>query len=431
MSLLAAFLLTAALCILAWTYPAIIIAVYMMFAISEIPSMGSAFGHYTRIPPFGLKFLCLAIAFREYYKIWLGRNSSPEGQRSFVISTLAVLIAAWIGFSVYTGGVGIVETLISVIDSGVLGVILAVAFHRDQKAMFFIVLTVLAQLLISYGVVNFNSGPLGSLSFADSILSADSLGVSYEKVTRTSAQFHNSIPLGFYGAISFLIGAYFFLYSGKILLKTLAFAFILLGAWSSFVTIQRAIWVGILIGMVFLLKPVSRKVLGKLLIVSYVAGLGFLIYTLMSTENKALNVLSDFFLETRKEEYRVMAAINSIDILFSKPMLGNQGDILEQVRLAGGAPHQFFYFLAVLYGIPAGLFAVILMFIVIKGNFVAGIIRGNSGLSAPETYLGVALGWAMLSMSLSNNMSAGMLGWLCLGYACLPWVYARSGELCV
>jgi len=137
-----------------------------------------------------------------------------------------------------------------------------------------------------------------------------------------------------------------------------------------------------------------------------------------------VNTLVSYFTQMPDNDYRLSAARNSMSVLLEQPVFGVNGDVRKIVEAAGGAPHQSFYFIAVMYGVPAGICVLLMTWWIFAPKLPGKITLRNKQFPSADRCLAHAIGWVVLFLALSNNMSAGMLGWMCLGYACLPWVYS-------
>ena len=80
-----------------------------------------------------------------------------------------------------------------------------------------------------------------------------------------------------------------------------------------------------------------------------------------------------------------------------------------------------------MYGLPAGVCLLFITWWAVSPNLIRRRIAELPGFRRPEQHLARAIGWVVLAMALTNGMSAGMFGWICLGVACMPWVYSVHG----
>ena len=412
--------------VLAIVYPPAVACAYMLFGMQDTTGIGTVFTEATHVPLIALSALCFIATFKVFRTLWRNRNNSPTDYRVFVVSLLSVGITAWIGLSVYSDTGSVSAGLIAAASSGVYGVVFGVAYYRKRLAMIIMLLPVVLHLILTFGIVSVPEGPWALLAApASQLMDSASTGLSDDGIVRPSGQFDNSVPLAFFGAIVAIVGLYCLVYSRRKYARLLGLALLVLGGWVSVVTIQRAVCVGLVIASFVLLRPLAKKASGKYIYHAYfLLVLVVLCSILTSTDNPTLSRLRDFFWEARSSNYRVMAAVNSLDVLFSKPLFGVSGEVRSLLDLAGGAPHQCFYFFAVMYGIPAGLGLLALTCLVMISNLRGGNAPGEHDFPTHQRYFALAVGWVLLSMSLTNNMSGGLFGWICLGFACLPWAYA-------
>jgi hypothetical protein len=181
---------------------------------------------------------------------------------------------------------------------------------------------------------------------------------------------------------------------------------------------------GILLGLLMLAYPITRRQIGRIaygcLLLAAGAGL-WMIFA--EADRPALAILRGHFMGIAGESYRLPAAVRSFDILLTRPVFGAEGSVPAAVDLAGGLVHQSFYYYAVLYGLPAGVFSLILTWwavVCVLGRCKTARVPG---FAREDHYLARALGLVVVCMALTNGMSGGAVGWMCLGFVCLPWAY--------
>lgn len=429
MGILVTFILVLLLCIAAFKHSPIVVCLYLLFAVKETTGVGVVFAQYSRIPTISLLIALVLAMCCEYYKLWLRKDDSLSSRRIFHISSISLGIATWIALAVYSGGSSIYDSFLTIVNSGIFGVVFALAYHRNRFALLLIVIAVSAQLLLSFAIIYFPKGPwivTANELFTESANRLDiSYGISSEGIRKTEAQFNNTIPFAFYGAVSFIAGVYLLCHFETMKLRLVGVMLIALGGWASFITVQRGIWAGILVGVSVLITPLTKKGSVKIIFFTSFLFLLGLIPFVISTESIIARNISGHFLEMRHEKYRFEVAWNAVDVLLEKPIFGVAGDVLESVRLTGGAPHQSFYFFAVMYGIPAGLLTLVITWLATSSILYKSAASLNHEFTKRQFHLAVALGWITISMAITNNMSAGILGWACLGFGCLPWAYCK------
>lgn len=385
----------------------------------------SGVAQFHLLPGVLLMMLYIVATGRTLYDLWRQRITL-SARRRYTIAIMAALISAWVGISVLMGGDGLyVATYLSL--QGMLGVVFAVAYFGDKKARGLFIFTVAAQLLLAFILSTF-PGSLMEIfrAQAPSFGDVQDLWDLQSIASKDSAQFVNVVQLGFYGAIGLILGVYFLVYSKKLLPRLLlGGGLTYLGGVISFFTIERGIWIGALFGLIALVAPLFKSTAGKVGFgVSVVLVLTGVLGLMLVSSNPALISRREHFMSIRDDSYRVPAAINSADFVLTHPIFGANGDVRKVTDDAGGAPHQAFYFFATMYGIPSGLLLLILMCLAMFPYFRKNRRPEMSWLSPPEHALSRAMFFVVISMALTNNMSAGMLGWICLGYACLPWAFS-------
>jgi len=425
MQFLTASILLLAMFVIAFIYPPALVCLSMLAAPTDAPMVSVFFTEISRIPAIVVYALTFLAACLVFWRIRSAALTNPIYKRKMIVATVAFGISIWIGLSVFatTGSVsaGISQSL----SSGIYGLIFALVYHRNPVATILILIPVIIHLILGIAVTIYPNSPLSILRPLPAGLLDETYGISDDGVIRENGLFTNSVPFAFYAAIALLAGVFMVAYSQKLSVKIIGLATGIIGIWTSYMTIQRAIWIGIIIALFVMIKPLCQKWIGKLVYAAYFIALICICYLLYTyNDNAALANLRDFFLSTTQDEYRTAAAINSFDALCRMPLFGVGGDVQQLLHETGGMPHQSPYSVAVLYGIPAGIGVLFLTWICFPLKSLKKQTSQNiAELTHSEICLAKAVAWVVIAMALSNNMSAGMLGWICLGYGCLPWIY--------
>ena len=430
MSIIASGLLLLALTILAVIYPPAIASLNLLVASPDTPAIGVSFTHFVRIPVAMIHALTVLAVCSALWKLRCAARTAPGAARKLTVAKISIGVCIWIGLSVFAVTGSMSRAVLEMLSCGVYGVVLALAYHRSRSAMILLLTPVVLHLLLSLGITYLPGSPLAILRpMSTSGLDESLFGVSSDGITRVSAQFNNAVPLSFHAAAAMTAGIYMVLSARGLVVRLLGSVVLGLGVWVSYMTVERAIWVGIIVGAFVLLLPIARRSgTKKIVSVTYFASVLLVVHLLVNNVgSKTIDNLGSFFLSAGQASYRLNAAVNSVDILLSRPGFGTGGDVTQVLQAAGGLPHQSFYSTAVLYGIPAGLGVLLLGLLGLP--FGARTTAGESethGLTQTERTLALAVGCIVVAMALSNNMSAGMLGWICLGFACLPRIYRRN-----
>ena len=306
--------------------------------------------------------------------------------------------------------------------------IFAVAYYRNRTARALFLVSLAAQLIISCGMLLFPGGPFAAFQMQTSSgVAAGSLAdslVSGEALAKNPAQFAGSVQPGMYAAVGVVVGLFMLLHSRRLPTRIAGSAFVTMGCYVSLVTLQRSIWIGALIGVLVLLQPsiVSRRAraVGFVLLTGLVGGLYVF---LISPSGTSLALFREFLWNVGGDAYRIPVALRAFNYLFVSPLFGAAGNIWPMVSDIGGMPHQSCYYFALTYGLPAGVCVVAFYWLVLASN-LPGHARSVPGLTLPERSLARSVGWIVICAALANNMAAGTLGWICLGFASLPWAYS-------
>jgi hypothetical protein len=411
---------------LAIVYPPAIACLCVIAYNFQTPGITQAFVNYSRLPELCFAGICFLAVYKAVRSIKRGNRAAVTANRAYILSIVAIAVFVWMNISLYLGGGGLVGALRSSLQSGVLGVVFAAAYYNDRLAKSLFVFTVGAHLLLAFILVTFPGGPL-SLFGAENVASIDptDVGILATGIGKASGQFSNPVQLSLYGAIGIVLGVYLLAYKRGWLARIAGMGVLLLGMWASYVTVERAVWIGCIIGLFTLLLPLTAKSWGRAVYVGLIyAVLSLVCVAMVSDSSTAMGSLTSHFSDMVNNKYRVSAAEGSVDILFYQPIFGKSGDVQEVVDVVGGAPHQSFYFFAVVYGIPAGIGVLVMTWWVFASKLPRRMILAGRDFTRYDRYLAHAIGWVVLLLALSNNMSAGMLGWICLGYACVPWAYS-------
>ena len=427
-----------ALCVVSFIQPIVPVMVYTLLGQIETPQMMDQIALNTAFNRPRLIYIVILAFGIIYSKLWKSYQRGELSKRHAFLVCCATALTGWMCLSYWMHDDSISRTILFIMSSGPLGIVFSVAFRRNPYARIALYLVVLIHIGLSiliYAVpggrwtdlacktINANGmEEVGGVASSNQ----DEVGYSYKGIRRGSAQFENSIPLGFYGALAVLVGVYIGLNRKGLfwaLLSVLSFVF---GGLALYITSPRAIICGAVIGGGILISGVKKTVFSRLVITGMI--LAFVCGIWWVFENSASNtaaVIRDHFATMMDDNgYRAKAAIKSVDVLFDYPFFG-VGDSAKMVDLVGGAPHQSFYFMSVIFGLPAGICTLILTYIVAIALFIFPSGRMTEGLGN-ERQMAKAVGVIVLAMALTNNMSAGFIGWVCLGYACLPW--AENGK---
>ncbi|MDO8586171.1 MAG: O-antigen ligase family protein [Armatimonadota bacterium] len=401
------------------------LAVLALFLPMEAPGVGAAIaGSFGILVPLIYAGYFLAV-FKTLHTLWIRRNTSIVSRRVFQIALLAAGASGWIALSMFSSDASKIETIYTSLGA-IPGVIFALAYYNNRSARIVLVSAVAVHLIVGCGIIVFPHSPLSFLR------QPTSAGAALPDVWRMettgykdSAQFESAAQLAFYAAVGLIVGISLLLYHRGTLIRVLGTCLAGLGIAATFFTLERGVWIGIFVGLIALIAPLKRKPAGKLVYAVILSTLALgVLAVCTSADNFVLVALRDHFLAVRQDGYRIPVAMRSMDILIAKPLFGVGGQILDLIDLAGGAPHQSFYFYAVTYGIPTGVCVAAMTWLSLVTNFAKRRPPHGSGLTQYDRLLGRTLGLVVVAMALTNGMSGGMLGWAFLGFACLPWAHS-------
>lgn len=400
------------------------LAALALFLPMESPGTGAVLAGFGVLVPLIYAGYFLAV-FRTLHTLWIKRNTSVVTRRIGSIALLAAGTSGWMAFSMYACDVGKFE-LVGRSLGAVPGVLFALAYYNHRSARILLCLAIAVHLVIGCGMIVFPAGPLVLLR-QTTTAGVDLPDVWALETTgyKDNAQFESAARFAFYAGVGLIVGLSLLLYKRKPLVRVFGACLASLGLAATFFTVERGIWIGIFIAVLTLIAPLKRERIGKLIYGIIFSGLALgVLAVCMSSTNTLLITLREHFLSVADDRYRIPAALRSVDVLISMPLFGVGGEVLKLIEIAGGAPHQSFYFFAVAYGVPAGVCVGILTWRSVVTSFRKPRPMRKAGLNQLDELLGRSLGWVVLGAALTNGMCGGSLGWIVLGFACLPWAYS-------
>lgn len=409
--------------IAAVAFPPAIAAISILNLPTDTP--GLAQHQVLQFPNAFILLLSFVAMGRVLYELWRRRRCSAASGRIFKIALLATAVSWWTALSILVGGrLGISDVVYAGFEA-IPGAVFAVAYHRNRVARALFIAILAAQLVIGYGIVTFPGSAMTLLRPAVGAGPETPHAWDVSPTHKDNAQFAHSGQFAFYGAVGLVVGVYFLVYSRGAGRKIFGAGLIYLGVVSSLVTVCRALWLGIPVALVVLLIPIARTTISRAAYGLAAAYVGLWLYVaLAGSTSPTVSAIREYFMSVREDQYRIPAAIGSVDVLLTKPIFGANGDIEELVNWVGGVPHQSFYYYATMYGLPAGICLLVITWWTLSPNFIRRRIAEVPGFGRPEQHLARAIGWLVLAMAMTNGMSAGMFAWICLGFACMPWAYS-------
>ncbi len=406
--------------------PCSIALVYVLVSKSEAFGVGDlfekTFGFTTYWFQVGILLGTIPIVFELYKK----RNSGLINKRKFQITVLGIIFIFWMSLSVFFHTGDLVEALLIIVRSGALGLIYAIGYYNNNFARKCILIALLFHLFVAFFILIIPG------TFFDSLkaINPDELNeikmlVGEQHVQRLSGQFFNAIQLSFYAGSGVLIGIHILKISSKVSIQVVGLLLLLMGIAISISAIQRGIWLGLLLGSYFVAMPNTKKIKYSLLIYTLII---FIVFILSEKYWSGYDLVYRHFTDLSNDtgvKYRILAMQNVHKIFLQFPIFG-AGNPKNIVDMIGAVPHQCFLFYGATYGIPAGICMLLLISICIMQYLHLGNNKSN-GIEKGFDSLIRGLGCILITMSLTNNMSAGFFGYIILGCCCLPYIH--GGEL--
>jgi hypothetical protein len=125
------------------------------------------------------------------------------------------------------------------------------------------------------------------------------------------------------------------------------------------------------------------------------------------------------------EDYRLIAMRYGLDAIMSNPFVG-AGDFIKGLDACTGyMPHIGPYYLAVLYGIPVGLLACVVLFWAGRSDLTAANVRAANAVPAFRELcaFGTICCWTAMGCILTNGYAGTVIIYISLGIAMWPLVY--------
>jgi len=421
-----------ALAVAAFSYPPLMACLYILCSANETAGVGGALGIGPL--PYALGPLCFISTLISFGKIWRERNTDRSTRRIALLAAVALVGSCWVALAAYALTGNFRTVFFSLFNSGMYGLVIALAYRRARPAQIMFGALLIAQLLLCLLVTVFNSGWMKIFDAARYIGALEGtdyttgFGISGENIYRISGQFSNPVQLAFYGSIGILVGGW--LLATQRLFGRIAGGVILaLAAWVTYYTIERAILLGLVVALfVFLYRvPVAprRKWVWVSRSVTAIVVIGCILYLLppqlLRLPTSVLTIATFFSQLGSSSEYayRVEAFTASVNLIGDHPLFG-MGTFDNMFGELGVMPHQAMLAWSAISGIPAGICCTLLLWLGLAATF-ATRRQIVAAWASPFTGLSLMFGWVVLAMAISNGMSAGMFGWVCLGIAALAW----------
>lgn len=434
------FIISIILTYLAIRYPPGIACIFLILSISQTFGVGA-------ILPGALSFIIGLIALIggcvSFLKLWHCHKYNKVASRTFFIAVIAAISSLWPGLAIFANGGSIVEIIDVLTTNGIFGVIIVLAYWDNQWARKLVVATILVQLIISVGILQYPNSPLFILkaSFYNSVYNVDydNLGSVKSEYVRQSGQFLNTLQLSFYAASGLIIGLYLLFTSRFFYQRIVGIVLSLLALLCTYFSFSRGGGISLIVGAIVLIAWQPLKYRISIVMLLFCVVISVLVmepdFSSLSGGNDFLSYVVKSFSETTSGEsdlYRFRALSESMSVLVDYPLFGT-GNIEAYLREKSFMPHQAPLTSAVLYGWPEGICVAILFWVVIAGCFsqmkqlfafrCAENIAYRDHIDSTELRLATILGLMVIIFGMTNGHSGKMIQYVSLGYACLPWIY--------
>ena len=432
---------------IALRYPPVIGCLFLMFSMSQTYGMGAIFpGAIAFI--FGL--MALLGAGVSFYKIWRCRKRNTITRRTYFISVLAAISTLWTGLAFFAGsGGGIIPIINSMTGNGIFIIIIVLAYWNTPMARKLIVAMITLQMIISVAIIQLPNSPMSIIKAsttneAYSNEDFDELRLKNNEYIRESGQFLNTLQLSIYSTAGIFIGFYTLFISVIFYQRAVGLVLSLFALQAFYLSFSRGGAVILIISAILLAlwQPAKYRVVTIIFIFCITASALLMPSSLstFSSDDAFLNNAIERASETgsgESDEYRVRAITDSLQILITHPLLGT-GSVEALLREATAMPHQAPLNSAVLNGLPDGICVTLLYGFVLAG-FLSQIrqlfatkqsqhLINYALISRNEVRLATLIGLLVIIFGMSNQHAGKGFQYVCLGYACLPWIYTRSNN---
>jgi hypothetical protein len=409
----------------------------LVLAVTNVAGDGFALNSFLRVSGYETlaiwlrapAFVASAIA---CYKILSSRRNDEEMGRTQMLVLVILGVSAWVGLALLIKGKSIQVALGTVMSSGFLMAPIVLAYWREHRARALFVALLLIQLSLAAAVVLMPDSPFGLLSgtkYSSGL--GDLSGVSQTfngDVSRVSdqprmfAQFNDPIGYGLYSVIGVVIGAYICLSGRQFRHRVLGGILIALAGFGYIVTVNRGTTFGLLAGLLIIMisEAARRRVILTVVLWLLVMLLAGTTYLLLRNERPSSAILDVFFVSST--DVSVTGRVDAVKVGWQ----GIVGDPLFGVPLSfiwprNVAPHQLMVYFAAVFGVPAGMFVTMLLWVImqIRMQYL------DVGLSKDEKWmmhLSVIIGWIVLGTGMTNNCAVPALFWMSWAIGCLPWL---------
>ncbi len=434
------FIITLIFCWLSWRYIYPPLALLLFVFIDPVTTPGTAI-----IVPFGVYAIrivwgfLLGAALVSMIRLHRNRNDSRGGSFSWQVGVICALIVFLIRLSVVFGTeeLGIEVQYDSV---GPLTLIIVLGFFRDRRAWWYIGLMFIVQLGVSLYVVTnpdsilngytasmadlANNGSLLSEKFADSSI----IG------SRMQGQFGNPIALAMYASVAIAAGIALFVASFR--LRANRYVYIICGILLTIcgifllgISSSRGIMIGLIIGIVVYFFKIRGPV--RLSIISLISLIFFIslpnIFYLIQDDDPFFGRFALFADFNRTELFRLEAINSSLNAVIQRPVFGFGSYESALYACKGYIAHQGPYYLSVLYGIPVGLLACLIIVQAFKSDYFLSKLKeitGDRNLAALQAFSTISF-WAAMGCIMTNGYATPILINIILGLTMWPMIIQR------
>lgn len=374
-------------------------------------------------------FVASAIA---CYRILSSRRNDEEMGRTQMLVLVILGVSAWVGLAILIKGKSIQVALGTVMSSGLLMAPIVLAYWREHRARVIFVALLVIQLSLAAAVVLMPDSPFGLLSgtkYSNSLGDLSGVSQSFNGgVSRVSdqprmfAQFNDPIGYGLYSVIGIVIGAYICLSGRHLRYRVLGGILIALAGFGYIVTVNRGTTFGLLAGLLIITvnEAAKRHVILTAVLWLLVVLLAGTAYLLLINERPSSATLDVFFVTS--SDVSVTGRVDAVKVgwqgIVDDPLFGVP---LSFIWPRNVAPHQLMIYFAAVFGVPAGMFVTMLLWVItqIRMQYLdVRLLKDEKWMM----HLSVIIGWIVLGTGMTNNCAVPALFWISWAIACLPWL---------
>jgi len=378
----------------------------------------------------------VGVAIKSLMIIYRTRNSGSGGRYSWRVGVICLLMVIMIRISVIIGtgefGLGI-----DYASSGPLTLIIVVAYLRDRRAWLYFGLMLILQLGLGLYIILNPESLLNGYSARIGDLAIDAVNFDKSEIigSRVQGQFGNTVALAMHAAVGVALGIALLVASyrsrtKRYIFMSLGIVIVIVGLFLLGISMTRGIIIGVIIGILGYFIGIHGTVRTSLFLFTLLSLLYIMpsFLELIPADDPVFGRFVLFAKLGENEGYRLQAIPNSINAVMQQSVFG-WGDYESGLNACNGyLAHQGPLAIAVLYGIPVGLLACVILVWAIKSDFSSKKLKVNnfdSEFAALRAFRSISL-WAAIACIMTNGYAASALLYIILGVVMWPKIFQAT-----